>query len=293
MDNSCPQAEIVKPTGGGQATWWGWLLLVPFCAAFGLLAGWGAVQVAVVFSPLIVFPFLLGLLLGACLVATARMVEFAHRPTLAVAALVLSVSAVLTQHYLGYREACQKVEQESATILLAREKLGESVQARLPLKPAGFVDFMCQRAERGRVLSTAWGKWTAKGAAAWTTWGLDGLLVVGPCLGLVILGWRRPYCRECRSWYRTTQAGRLEPAMARRAAELVGLDLPDGAPAARFTLSGCAAGCGPLGFRVSWEGASGRTDPATVWLGDPKRTALADLLDEARRRAASDRSPAS
>ncbi len=81
--------------------------------------------------------------------------------------------------------------------LLNDPSLSDATSEMLP--PEGFVDFMRWSASQGLPV----GRWTAKGAAAWMVWGLDGVLVFIPAVWLVGVTVRLPFCNRCGRWYHT------------------------------------------------------------------------------------------
>jgi hypothetical protein len=63
------------------------------------------VQVQPHFAPLILFPLLVGLSLGASLVVGLRVCSWAHSPTVYVGMLLAALLAVVGQHFWSYRVA--------------------------------------------------------------------------------------------------------------------------------------------------------------------------------------------
>ena len=76
---------------------------LPLTAGLGVLAAWLAIEVQSYVAPLLVFPILVGIGVGAMNVALMWLVQMGHRPT-AVAGVLLAVAfAIVGQHDLSYR----------------------------------------------------------------------------------------------------------------------------------------------------------------------------------------------
>jgi hypothetical protein len=83
------------PSGGG-----GWsardvLVWLPCCLLLGLLAARATVDARTCFSPLLLFPLLIGTLLGALLVLLMRMAQVGHRPTIIAGTLLAACMAAV------------------------------------------------------------------------------------------------------------------------------------------------------------------------------------------------------
>jgi len=165
-------------------------LWLPACALDGAAVAWLAALIGQYRAPLAVFPLLAGLALGVTLAGLMSVCQVGHRPTV-LAGLLLAVSvAVVGQHFAAYRQALADTRQHAATYQLARQAFGDEVAGRVPLPPQSFGEFLSRQAARGRPL---WGDWSARGAAAWLTWAVDGLLVVAGALLVVVPAWRPPH----------------------------------------------------------------------------------------------------
>jgi len=243
-------------------------------AAVGWLAAWAGEYRA----PLVVFPLVVGALLGMTLAGLMRLVEVGHRPTLLAGALLAAAVAVTGQHVAAYRKAAVAAERDARTLRLAREAFGDRVAGRMPSPPQGVFDFLREEAARGRPL---WGRFAAAGAAAWLSWAADALLLAAAALAVVIPACRQPYCDRCRSWYRTRRRGRLEPAAAAAVAAAAGMTASDRPLRARYRLVACAGGCGPVGFELSWQEAGGKRASATCRLEADRRLEVERELDAA------------
>ena len=120
-----------------------------------------------------------------------------------------------------------------------------------------------------------------RGAAAWASWALDGLLVLLATSIIVYMACRTPYCRVCRSWYRTTRAGPLATDTARRLAEAASLPIEEPLAAAQYRLSHCASGCAPSRLELACRGQT-QTRIVAAWLSAAQREQVVRVLDGER-----------
>jgi len=274
------QAITAAPDRGGCATWWAWCIWLPGCVGFGVLLAWASLEVGDYFSPLVIFPLVVGFLLGAALVALMRIFQMGHRPAAWLAVGLSAAAVVLGQHYFSYREALARADHVSSEFLRAQHVFGAAVQGSLPPRPAGLVDYLRRQAAQGRPLTTVFGTYQAKGYLAWLCWAVDGLLVLLAAAVMVGLALRRPFCRRCRSWYSTRGAGRLDEATVRRLAEELSLPLDGSAEKGRYRLICCDRGCGPSGFSLSCGEPPRPVGPEIVWLDDREQNHVMEILKE-------------
>jgi hypothetical protein len=253
----------------------------------GAIAAWVAVIAQFYFAPLVLFPLLVGVGLGAMLIGLMRVAQIGHRPTLWLGAVLAAAVAVVGQHYLSYREAIQRRERDMAEAWQkARVPWAELPKGWQP----GFAEYMRLQAARGRPLVELYageehGKpvfraYTVSGVYAWLSWAADGLLLAVAAAGLILPATWQPYCNGCRSWYRTIRSGRIVAATARRVAEAAGLPPGQQIKWARYRLSNCGAGCGPTRLELSWEEPGGRTLLSDTWLDADGRDRIGQALDE-------------
>ena len=239
---------------------------LPAGVSLGLAAAWIAVvaQVDLGRSPLVIFPLLIGVGLGALLVGLMRLGQIGHRPTVVIGTIAIALVTVVAQHYVGYLK----------TYRWPREN------ADPPTPQTWIVDFdeyMHQRAELGFPL--AWG-YTARGRVAWVAWAVDGLLVLGATLAVVVPAVRLPYCNRCRTWYRVIRSGRIDVESGRALAEAAGFSAPNRSTAARYRLLGCNGGCGPGGLDLSWEKPRQSASSERTWLDRQRRNQVVQALDK-------------
>lgn len=272
----CPQnviAESSTPESGGSFSWTGLILVLVVGPLFGLVWAWIAEVAQSYFAPLILFPLLVGAFVGLSTVGLVRFAQIGHRPTIVLAAVLAAVIAGLGEHGVSYLSAYYWKTQSAGGV--AGQDLSALVQEMRP----SFGQFMEAQARRGRPLL---GDVVACGSAAWLTWAIDALLVVVGAVAVTLPAMRVPYCKRCRSWYRTIRAGKIDMMTARRLAELAGVEEEGKLHSPRYRLSACQNGCGPTRCELSWERDDGAVDLAQVWLdaaGRNQATAILDGLD--------------
>jgi hypothetical protein len=247
------------------------LVFLPGAIVFGGLVGGAAAVVQSWFAPLVFFPLLVGVVLGAVLVLLLRTTQTAHRSTLILGTLLAMAMATVAQHYASYRVWAHRLDADPKTAM-ARAAFGN------PL-PSSFPEFLRREAEQGRPLLAGL---VARGPWAWATWGGDGLLVLLGALAIVLPAVALPYCCHCESWYRTTRSGRLRQPFAQRLAEMFHLSLPERLRRIRYRLLMCEGGCQPMGLEFLWRRRHADGRVTTVWLTDRGRDAVLRVLDEAR-----------
>ncbi|MCE5266698.1 MAG: hypothetical protein LLG00_02285, partial [Planctomycetaceae bacterium] len=139
----------------------------------------------------------------------------------------------------------------------------------------GFNHYLSRQAEIGRPLP---GGYLARGWVAWLTWSIDALLVAAGALIVTLLALRVPYCNRCGQWYRTIRNGKIDLVTAARLATLLDVEPPEHPRSARYRLSMCQTGCGPMRCELSWE-HGGSVELVQVWIDDRQRRELAAVLD--------------
>ena len=271
-------AERTGPSGGGPFGWRGLGVWLPGCLLLGGLSAWAAEDVQSFFAPLLIFPLLVGIGLGAVLVLLLRVGQVGHRPAILLGTVLAVLAAVVGQHYFGYLAVRQHDRPPSAMLEKAKEALPE-LAARLPASPPEtFCEFMRQQAGKGR---SVFNVFEARGNGAWALWAVEGLLTLVAALAVVIPAMRLPFCPRCQSWYRATRSARFPAAVIRRIAQVLDVETSDRIRSGRCRLLTCAAGCGPTGCEISWEDLEGVTFFAQVWIDTAARNAVVQAFDEA------------
>jgi hypothetical protein len=230
-------------------------------------------QLELHFTPLVLFPLLIGIGLGAIVVGLVRLGQVGHRSTIVLVTVLAVAVAVAGQHYLQY-QASQQQTQWFDTVRRAFPDLPED---RIPQAPTGFFDYLQGQAAAGRPIV---GNYVARGAVAWLSWVVDALLVLAAALAMVIPAIRQPYCNQCGSWYRTIRGGRIDVGTGQRVAALAGLAAPEKPLAARYRLASCMGGCSPTRLELSWEGTGGERSLDQSCLDAACRNRLMQVLDE-------------
>lgn len=277
--------EREHPSGQGGAAppsaaaflWSRLLIWLPASAVLGGAVAWASVVAQEYSAPLVLFPLLVGVGLGALAVAVMRLAQVGHRPTVLLGLGLAVVLAVAGQHYLGYRMQVERTRRDAEEYLRARAMFPEVRDEESPVPPSAFGEYLRWQAARGRPLGL--GGYVARGWLAWLTWTLDAGLLAAAAFAMVLPAVRQPYCNGCRSWYRTTRSGRLSGGEGSELGQLAGVEIPQQAAWLRFRLIQCAGGCGPTGLKLFWETADGDAVDATAWLAPELRDRITNFLD--------------
>jgi len=247
---------------------------VPLSAVLGLLIAWAAVVAEGYFAPFLLFPLVVGVVLGGTMVLAMRVCQVGHRPTIWFGALLAASVAIAGEHYLSFqrsqRLAARDPEKLAKLQLVAPEQI----------PPAHFGEYLQWSAARGRPI----GPYTARGGLAWLAWSIDALLLLVPALFLVGATARLPYCNRCRRWFQTVRSGRLDSEAAGILARLVGIEMGPECRRARYRVVACQGACGPIGFLLSWDDPVGRLSSGLVWLETASYRQIAEILDNRSRR---------
>jgi len=269
-----------SPDAGGRFLWRGPAVALLAGPLLGAIAAWGAHAAEPYFAPPVIFPLVVGLILGAMLVGLLRTVQLAHRPMIWTGVVLAAVVAVAGQHYLAYRAARAAALRDAEKYQEALRAFPEQVQGRLPRAPRNPLDYLEREALRGRPL---FGQYRARGWLAWLSWGVDGLLLLAAAVLVVLPAAGQPYCNRCMSWYCTTRSGRLDGLCARRLAEAAGAEGPAQAEdvrSARYRLLSCRSGCGPTGFELVWEDRGHNASLVRGWLDAETRDRVTSILED-------------
>lgn len=227
-------------------------------------------------APLVLFPAVIGVILGGALVGIARLTQTGHRPTLFAAALVAAALAVAGQHFFAFRNhgVDPAASLERARLRAAFPDMAD----RLAVPAEDWLEFMRGAAQRGRTLP---GGWIVRDSWAWATWAADGVILIVAAMAMVATAARLPFCGRCGTWWRTIRGGRWTAPEAGRLVAAVGAEYPPEAVATvRYRLTSCRGGCGPFGLKLLWRDSAGLDYSCDLWLNAAGRDRVMQLADE-------------
>jgi hypothetical protein len=160
-------------------------------ALIGIAAGRVAAWAEHIRAPLLVFPLMVGCAVGLSLLALARLADIVHRPTLVAGAALAALAAVAGQHYFPYRDYLH----DRAAFLAEKRQSGMAgvFLEGLPETAPSFAAYMRGQADVGRPIAAGI---TLRGASAWASWAVDGLLVLASAVAVVVVFSRVGQWRE-------------------------------------------------------------------------------------------------
>jgi hypothetical protein len=269
--------ELTGPGGSGPFSWRGlgiWLLGVFVLGAFAARAAVGA---QFYFAPLVIFPFLAGVVLGGLLIGLMRAGQVGHRPTIILGAVLAVLIAVAGSHWFCYLSARETGHEQPQIVDKARQVFPELLAQRLPAPPASFMDYMRQQADRGRPLFLGY---TARGWMAWLSWAIDGLLVLAGTMAVLIPTMFLPFCSQCQTWYRAIRSAHVPASAIKQIGQIAGVEPVEQVKSGRCRLICCHSGCGHTGCELYWQNVSGDTFFARIWLDAAQRNMAMQVLDQ-------------
>jgi hypothetical protein len=272
-----PMAVVSGPSGGGPFSWRGLAIWLIGVLILGTLAARAAVAAQFYFAPLVIFPFLAGVVLGGLLIGLMRAGQIGHRPTIILGAVLAVLIAVAGSHWFCYLSARELVLKQPQLDDKARQALPELLAQRLPTPPASFLDYMRQQADRGRPLFF---DYTARGWIAWLSWMIDGLLVLAGTSAVLIPTMILPFCGRCQTWYRAIRSAHIPALAIKKIAQIAGVDPLEHLKSGHCRLICCQSGCGPTGCELYWEDTAGDTFFARTWLDSSQRNLVMQALDQ-------------
>lgn len=268
------------PVGGPWFSWSRLAIWLPGCAALGVVVGGAAANIQRLhFAPLILFPLIIGALLGLLLTAFLRISQSGHRPTVLLGLILAVGCCVWAEHYFSYLAAvraetqlrAEKIQEASPQAVALADQLQGSLSVN------GFLAFLQQQAQHGRPLV---GPVVAHGLWVWASWAGDALLLLIATLAVLIPAMSLPYCDRCETWYHPIRSGRLNAEHAARLGEMLGAVVPEHPRSARFRLLSCRSGCGPTELELIWRRSRTAISFSSFWLSSAGRNRVMNLLDE-------------
>jgi hypothetical protein len=265
-----PAAPHGPPSGNGSLSWPRLVLALVFGPFAGLIWARAGEMAESYFGPAILFSVVVGVLAGLTVVALVRFTQTGNRATILLAAVLAGGSAAVGQHYFRYL-----YQDEIRPVAAVGGGAGQSDRAIRPAAPVlGFSEYLGREARLGRPL---WGKYVARGWAAWLVWLAEALMMVAAAVVVTLPAMRVPYCDRCRTWYQTTRSGKLDLPRAQRLAALFDVALPERPRWARYRLLACDSDCGPTRLDFSWE--AGGVELVRVWLDADRRKQVDAILE--------------
>lgn len=261
MDDTAPHSDppalfTGRPLLPGRLAAWLGLGLV-FAVVLGGVAPW----IAQYRAPLVVFPLLLGSVLGVCLWQALRLLGVGHRAALLVSTVLLAGVLVAVQHYASYllihRTYQRMLAEEPDKALSMRAAFPEEVP------PDEFFAFLRHAAQRGRPL---FGSIRLEGVWVWLSWMVEALLVAAAAVTIVTLVLRRPYCGVCRKWYQPVRWGSLTKEQVKLLRTRSTVRVPTDAAEIRYRLLACPTCAAPNVLSLWPQG--GKSPPGEKSDGD-------------------------
>ena len=262
-----------SPCQRGRFSWTGFALAIVIAPVLGVIWARIAEVAEFYYAPILLFPILLGILIGLSIVGLVRFAQIGHRPTIVLAAIVAATVAGVGQHYLGYLNAYRGPKPSVGTSTATDQNLSTLVRRMTP----HFGQYMQAQARRGRPIVA---DRVARGPIVWLTWTIDLLLVAATAVAVTVPAMCAPYCNRCGTWYRTVRGGKIDVPTAMGIGELAGVDEIDHLRSPRYRLSACQGGCGPTRCELSWEETDGSIALARAWLDPEVRNRVVAILDE-------------
>jgi hypothetical protein len=254
-----------------------WGRLVAFVGS-GLVAAAAVAGVATLmgmfWAPSLLFPLIVGALLGLALGTLVRFFDFAHRPAVVVVATLLTMGLMVGQHYAHYvRWKNQQAEQRAAWANNPQMLEAAMAFPELATTDKGFGQFLQRTARQGR----PWCGMVLKDGSVWASWIADGILTLAAALAILRGVFQGEWCPRCESFYRLARRKIVGIEVAVKIATLCGIT-PMESQRAACIFHACAEGCVPSSLKIYWLDRQ-RID--TAWLDEPTRRQVDQWLSEA------------
>ncbi len=218
------------------------------------------------------FPLAVGVAVGGAAGGLALAMQSKHRGTTCVGSALAAGLVVVGMHYQEYRAALDAPR--SGQLEMFNKAFPEVAERHAATAPAGFGEFLRRMASEGRAMPFGW---TARGAWAWLSWGLDAAILVGAAVCTAGFVTAQPYCDTCGTYYRVIRQETLSPERLSRLARLLGWP-EDSAVCGEYRHLACRNACGPELVRVAV--LQGRSVRRQAWIASADRIKLFQQLDQ-------------
>ncbi len=247
-------------------TWLSALLLIAVAIA------WGSAQLARIRAPWLLFPLAVGVVVGGAAGGLAVAMQNKHRGTTWVGTALAAGLVVVGMHFQEYRAALDAPR--SGQLELFNKAFPDVAERHTTAPPGGFGEFLQRMASAGRALPFGW---TARGAWAWLSWGLDAAILVGAAVCTAGFVTAQPYCDTCGTYYRVIRQETLSPERLSRLAKSLGWAEESGG-GGEYRHLACRDACGRDLVRVAV--LRGRGMPHQAWIASADRIKLFQQLDQ-------------
>jgi hypothetical protein len=196
-----PRFDVEPYRPRGSAPVLGTVLLFAGLTAVAVGVGLVVGLIRIRFYPVLLFPVLAGLLLGAAGAGLVRLFKVRSLAILLAAALTGGVATIAASHIVSYREYLSAIEHEDPAALALIQQRGFNF--------LGYVDTV------EAVDGVHIGKPPPNGVnlgyyGSYVYWGTEALVVAAAAFALMRLAARSPFCARCATWKRRQVVGALD-----------------------------------------------------------------------------------
>jgi hypothetical protein len=277
-ENSLSKTTETAPINRGGFWSLAGLIWLAVILPVGTIFGWVSYEASQFWAPIVLFPILVGSFFGITAVGLIRSIGLGNRTMIGLGIFLGVLILVGVGHESAFRAACQKTDQDNGLLQKARAQSNNSQFGQMIDRPNNLFDFLQKRAQSGRKIQTVRGVRNLQHFWAWASWALDGLLILVMAALIVGRSTRHPYCPQCKSWYRTTRAGKVDESTGKKLNALLGGEPTDDAGPGRYQISTCRGGCQRARWRFAGENGAGSVE--TRWLERDQLEAVNRILDE-------------
>jgi len=274
MANCVDMIPTVNPPAPPQlrtARTLAWIAILLIAAA-GI--SWGGAQLARVRAPWLLYPLLIGGATGAAAGGLALALEWKHRPTLPLGAILAAIVVVVGMHWQAYR--AEVSAPRSGELAMISQAFPDVAERHGAAPPTGFLAFLERMARQGRPLPFGY---TATGVWTWLTWTLDAALTIGASVVMARLLTNRPYCDQCGTYYRVLRRESLTGTRLKRLGMAFSRQFsPEWRSEFRYLACRCDGGVDRLELRILE-----RLNPLQIimaWISATDRARLFQQLDQ-------------